>query len=206
MIAGDPTEDGSRGPKPGRSRDAAATKLALLAAAQVLFGRNGFEHTTIREIGERAGVDGALIARYFGSKADLYIAAVAEEDQGGRQLRDYDGIRPMADELVTRADKRGPGPILQAIVRSDTADEIREAAKNRLARRLVDPLVASMTEQRVDRAQLRAEIAVSALVGIALGRSLGWFEELRSVSKDDLVDLIARTLGPAVGEDPSATS
>jgi hypothetical protein len=30
---------------------------------------------TIREIGEQAGVDVAFIARYFGSKADLHIAA-----------------------------------------------------------------------------------------------------------------------------------
>ena len=43
----------------------------------------GSSGTTIREIGERAGVDAALIARYFGSKADLYIAAVAAEDAGG---------------------------------------------------------------------------------------------------------------------------
>ena len=128
---------------------------------------------------------------------------MAEEDQGGRQLREYDGLQAMADELVTRADQRGPGPILQALARSDTSDEIREAAKNRLARRLVDPLVASMTEEGVERAQLRAEIAVSALVGITLGRSLGWFEELRSIPKDELVALLAHALGAMLVEDPS---
>jgi AcrR family transcriptional regulator len=207
MIVGESTTGGDgRRLKAGRSRDAAASKHALLLAAQQLFGRNGFEGTTIRDIGERAGVDAALIARYFGSKADLYIAAVAEEDQGGRQPREYNGLRPMADELVTRADARGPGAIVQALARSDTSDEIREAAKNRLARRLVDPLVASMNEQQVGRAQLRAEIAVSALVGIALGRSLGWFEELRSAPKDDLVALIAETLGVALAEDPAGPS
>ena len=73
----------SRGARTGRSRDAAASKDALLQAAQTLFGEQGFEGTTIREIGERAGVDAALIARYFGSKADLYIAAVAAEDAEG---------------------------------------------------------------------------------------------------------------------------
>ncbi|MFE2696343.1 TetR family transcriptional regulator [Streptomyces mirabilis] len=30
--------------------------------------REGFDRTTIRDISERAGVDPALIARYFGSK------------------------------------------------------------------------------------------------------------------------------------------
>jgi AcrR family transcriptional regulator len=47
-------------------RDAAASKQALLEAARSLFGQRGFKSTTIRDIGERAGVDAALIARYFG--------------------------------------------------------------------------------------------------------------------------------------------
>jgi AcrR family transcriptional regulator len=185
-----------------RSRDAAASKDALLQAAQLLFGQNGFEGTTIREIGEGAGVDAALIARYFGSKADLYIAAVVEEDQGSSVPTAYEGLRQMADVVVTRADQRGPGPILQAIVRSDTSAEIREAALQRLARRLVDPLVDRTTERGVDRPQLRAELAVAALFGISLGRSLGWFEDLRSVPRDDLVALIAETLGAVTGEAP----
>ncbi len=67
-------------PKTARVRDAVASKESLLRAAQELFGQRGFERTTIRDIGERAGVDAALIARYFGSKSDLYFAAVAAED------------------------------------------------------------------------------------------------------------------------------
>src|ERR1700683_5024204 len=125
----------------GRPRDAVASKDALLQAAQTLFGQQGFEGTTIREIGERAGVDAALIARYFGSKADLYIAAVIAEHAEGTP-GEYEGLEQMADVVVTRADRRGPGPILQAIVRSDTSAEIRDAALNRLAQRLVGPLAA----------------------------------------------------------------
>jgi hypothetical protein len=77
------TTESPGGARTGRSRDAAASKGALLQAAQTHFGQQGFDGTTIREIGERAGVDAALIARYFGSKADLYIAAVAAEDGEG---------------------------------------------------------------------------------------------------------------------------
>src|SRR5580704_4184328 len=89
----------------GRPRDAAASKDALLQAAQTLFGQQGFEGTTIREIGEQAGVDAALIARYFGSKADLYIAAVmaenAEEKPGA-----YERLEQLADAAMTQADRR----------------------------------------------------------------------------------------------------
>jgi AcrR family transcriptional regulator len=73
----------ARAVRTGRSRDAAASRDALLRAAQTLFGQQGFEGTTIREIGEQAGVDAALIARDFGSKDDLYIAAVVTEDAEG---------------------------------------------------------------------------------------------------------------------------
>src|SRR5271154_200335 len=111
----------------GRPRDAAASKDALLQAARTRFGQQGFEGTTIREIGEQAGVDAALIARYFGSKADLYIAAVVAEDAEGIPS-EYDGLEQIADAVLTRSDRRGPGPILQAIIRSDTSDEMRDAA------------------------------------------------------------------------------
>ena len=189
-------------PKSARSRDAAASKEALLQAAQERFGQKGFEATTIRDIGERAGVDAALIARYFGSKADLYIAAVAAEDTGGEGPRDYAGLDQMADAVVSRADDHGPGPIMQAIIRFDTSDEIRTAALHRIRRRLVDPLVADMIHHDVDRPELRAQVAVSALLGISLARSLGWFSEMRSVPKDQLASLIAEALHEVIGEAP----
>jgi AcrR family transcriptional regulator len=186
----------------GRSRDAAASRQALLRAAQYLFGRKGFERTTVREIGERSGVDAALIARYFGSKADLYIAAVAAERMGEPQPLPYEGLEQMTEALIARTDRHGPGPILQALVRSDTADEIRAAAQARVERRLVDPLVAGMADDEVDRPRLRAELAVSALLGVTLGRSLGWFEELGTVSRGELVALVVEALGAVAGHDP----
>jgi AcrR family transcriptional regulator len=183
-----------RAPKGIRPRDAAASKEALLQAAQELFGQKGFERTTIRDIGERAGVDAALIARYFGSKGDLYVAAVAAEDAGEERPRPFEGLAEMADAVVSRADDHGPGPIMQAIIRSDTSEEIRTAALHRITRRLVEPLAAEMVDHQVDQAELRAEIAVSALLGISLARSLGWFTEVSSVQKGELVALIAEAL------------
>jgi AcrR family transcriptional regulator len=178
-------------PQSGRPRDATASKEALLQAAQVLFSKQGFDGTTIREIGEQAGVDASLIARYFGSKADLYIAALAAENAAGIPSK-YDGrLEQMAEVVLARADRVGPGPVLQAVVRSDTSPEIRDAALDLLARRMVSPLVANMSAEGVDRPQLRAEVAVSALLGISLARALGWFEEIRSVPREELVDLIA---------------
>ncbi len=210
-----PTSTGSA-PKRPRPRDAAASRAALLAAAQELFGQAGFERTTIREIGEQAGVDAALIARYFGSKADLYIAAVAAESLGDQLPTAYEDIAHMASTLLARTDRRGLGPILQALIRLDTSEQIRVAARAHLVRRLVEPLVAGAGadagagggagagagggagDGSGGQAQLRAEVAVAALVGITLGRSLGWFDELASVPGEEVAALASEALGSLI--------
>ena len=45
-----------------RPHDAEASRRALLEAAQEVFEAVGYDRATTREIGERAGVDPALIA------------------------------------------------------------------------------------------------------------------------------------------------
>ena len=177
-----------------RPRNAGATKQALLDAAQELFGQHGFDGTTIREIGERAGVDHALIARYYGSKADLSIAVLVAEVQGDQSAPDFGGLRDMAEGMVARMDSHGLGPGMQALIRTDTADPVHQAARTHMMRRMVDPMTAELTRGAADEARLRSEIVVSALIGISLGRSLGWFDELVAVPKEHLVDLVTRLL------------
>ncbi len=182
-------------PGPHRPRDAAATKQALVLAARELFGQRGFESTTIRDIGDRAGVDAALIARYFGGKADLYIAALVTEVQGDQPAPDFERLVDIANALVTRTDEHGLGPVTQALIRSDTSDDIRTSAKAHLAWRMVEPMVVELKRRGTDQPQLRAEVMVSALMGINLGRALGWFDDLQAVPRGQLVDVIAALLG-----------
>jgi AcrR family transcriptional regulator len=57
-------------------RNAAETKARILAAAQRAFAERGYSQTGMREIAERAGVAHSLILRYFGTKANLFSAAL----------------------------------------------------------------------------------------------------------------------------------
>ena len=191
------------GPTARRSRDASATRGSLLAAAQLLFGQKGYERTTTREIGVAAGVDPALIVRYFGSKADLYLAAVAADrldDRSGpadadaleAPFRDLDEV---ARTVLRRTAAHGPGPLLQSLVRDDASPEIRAAATARLVRRMVEPLTAEYAAAGADRPALRAQVAVAAVLGTGLGRSLGWFEELHAADPDELAALLVEALG-----------
>lgn len=59
-----------------RSRDAQATRDALLAAGTALFAERGYEGTRVSAVAARAGVNPALISYYFGGKRRLYRAIV----------------------------------------------------------------------------------------------------------------------------------
>jgi AcrR family transcriptional regulator len=60
-----------------RPRDAAATRRAILDAATVRFGQESYDRVGLREIALDAGVDAALIVRYFGSKEGLLKECLA---------------------------------------------------------------------------------------------------------------------------------
>jgi AcrR family transcriptional regulator len=60
-----------------RTRNAAATREAILESACAAFARLGYDGAGVREIAAGAGVTGVLVNRYFGSKEQLFAEAVA---------------------------------------------------------------------------------------------------------------------------------
>ncbi|MDH6703458.1 AcrR family transcriptional regulator [Kitasatospora sp. MAA19] len=186
----DPTTPGGDRPEPGapRRRDAARSRELLIRAAMELFADRGFERTTTREIGERAGVDPALIARYFGGKTQLYLATVRVElgDSVPADLLEEDRLRG----LLERFSQRGPGPSFQAAVLPGDRTEVQQAARTYLHERLVEPLRDRFAAEQVDRPQLRAELAAAAFAGIILARSSGAFGELAAAEPEELLPLL----------------
>ena len=177
-----------------RPRDAAASRDALLHSARTLFSEHGFEQTTVRDIGEHAGVDPALIARYFGNKVKLYLATVTAEDADSGRPEDLADPRSVVEWLVKRVGARGPGPAMQAMVRSDTTPEIREAVRAHLSRRLVTPLAGMLERKGIEQPELRAEMALCALIGVLLAHALDSFDELGRLNHDELVDGLTKLL------------
>src|SRR4051794_2362461 len=172
-------------PEPVRRRDAGSTRAALLSAASELFTARGFEGTTTRDVGARAGVDPALIARYFGGKTQLYVATLHAE--GGDQTP-ADLLRPeRVRELLERTDRpAGPGPVLAAAVRPHDDEATQAVTRAALQARLVVPL-----RERLERAGsadpgLRAEVAAAAVVGGLLARRAGALGRLASADQDDV--------------------
>ncbi|PYC87417.1 TetR/AcrR family transcriptional regulator [Streptomyces tateyamensis] len=181
----------------GRRRDSARSRELLIRAAGELFADRGFDRTTTREIGERAGVDPALIARYFGGKTQLYLAA-AKVEQGEAPPADLlveERLRWLLDWLT----RRGPGPSFQSAVLPGDSTAAQEAAREHLRERLVEPLRARFAAEGVDRADLRAEVAAAAFAGVVLSRWAGAFPALAAAELDDLVPLLLDVLGAVRG-------
>jgi AcrR family transcriptional regulator len=74
---------------PPRRRDAAATRAAILEAAQAQFAEAGYDRAALRDIAAEAGADVALIKRYFGGKEGLFTEALKASIRPDR-LPDWD--------------------------------------------------------------------------------------------------------------------
>lgn len=187
------------GDTPTRRRNAADSRLALLTAARELFAERGFDRTTTRDIGDRAGLDPTLISRYFGNKAALYLAALradfAEEEPG--ELPDLLSDQRMI-WLLERAGRRGITPIYEAALRRQPDSAVEAEARAVLTARLVEP-----TRQRVAAAgrpedALRAELITAAFIGVAVGRQSGAFPALTEANPDQVAELLITALGTLV--------
>src|ERR1700722_307348 len=85
---------------PKRRRNAAATRSAIFEAATRRFAYQGYEHSGVREIAADAGVDAAMVNRYFGSKEGLFTEVV-EHALDCRYLVDGDRAT-LADRLARK--------------------------------------------------------------------------------------------------------
>jgi AcrR family transcriptional regulator len=78
--------------------DSAVTRQAILSAARELFAAHGVDGVSVRQIAARAGVNHALVHRYFGAKDDMVAAILLAE---GRRMSALG--RPEADHETSLA-------------------------------------------------------------------------------------------------------
>jgi AcrR family transcriptional regulator len=181
-------DNGITAPRPAtrrRRHDARASRQALLDAADALFHERGYDAATVRDIGERAGVDAALIARYFGSKEGLYLATLEQ----GRAPMPNDPMEVL-DRMLNRSEQRGSGPVPRAMVSPTLTDAMREQIREIMRRRLVDPLAAQLGEQGVSDARLRVELLVAMAVGVSLTRAGGTLPTLAEAPLEDVLAVL----------------
>ncbi|HEY0903768.1 MAG TPA: TetR family transcriptional regulator [Marmoricola sp.] len=182
-----------RGRRPG-SPD---TRAAILVAARELFATGGFSGTSVRAVAARAAVDPALVHHYFGSKDDLFVAAL----ELPIDLRD----------VVGPAVAAGPDGAAERLLRTFLSvwdDPAYQLPLIGLARRLTDPSGKELMRDGflrvvigplgvalgVDEPERRMSIVASQVVGLIVMRYLIAVEPLASMDAEELVAVYAPTL------------
>ncbi|MGY5047566.1 TetR/AcrR family transcriptional regulator [Streptomyces sp. 900105755] len=188
-----------------RRRDAAATRRALLLAARTRFTRLGYDRTTLRDVAADAGVNLALIKRYFGSKEGLFKAALASAPRflggDGEVPRDRAALaETLSRQLAAGAwAEFGEHPVLM-LLRDSGDTQVGQLRRRALAEFGRQVLEASGASSAPD-AELRAELLVALGVGVAVVRSAVGLRPLADATPEDLLgplrDVVEGLLGPA---------
>ncbi|MFE2969547.1 TetR family transcriptional regulator [Streptomyces sp. NPDC059340] len=184
--------------RPSRTETEAApaTRDRILDAAREEFSERGYEKTSVRGIAKAAGVDSALVHHYFGTKEQVFEAAieVAFAPALAAPTAVEDGPLDTVGERLTRfllgiwENPTTRTPLL-AIVRSAVNNETAAA----VFRRLVAAQLLRRIAGRLDLpdAELRAELAAAQLVGVAMLRYVIKVEPLASADVERIVERVA---------------
>ncbi|SFG64746.1 TetR/AcrR family transcriptional regulator [Streptomyces mirabilis] len=184
--------------RPSRTETEAApaTRDRILDAAREEFSERGYEKTSVRGIAKAAGVDSALVHHYFGTKEQVFEAAieVAFAPALAAPTAVEDGPLDTVGERLTRfllgiwENPTTRTPLL-AIVRSAVNNESAAA----VFRRLVAAQLLRRIAGRLDLpdAELRAELAAAQLVGVAMLRYVIRVEPLASADVERIVERVA---------------
>ncbi len=184
---------GRRGRRPG----APDTRAAILAAARSRFADRGYAGTTIRAVATDAGVDAALVHHYFGTKDELFLAAMelpvdprhvlASAMNGGP---DGAGERFLA-AFLSVWDDPDLQPALVGVVRA-----MLDPASSRLLTEGFLPVVVRPLGEAlgIDRPDHRMPIVASQMIGVILLRYVLRVEPLASMSSEQVVATYAPTI------------
>lgn len=173
-----------------RRHDAEATRRALLEAGRAVFDEAGYDRATTREIGERAGVDPALIARYFDGKEGLFLAVIAELPGEDAELLVLSDPRVLLGRLVSWWDERGHSPISRALASPVLTPEMRSTVSAVVGGRLLAEQAEELRRRGVPDPELRAELLVAIAVGVAMTRSNGALEKLAAAPLEQVLAVL----------------
>jgi len=174
--------------------ESAGTRERILDAAREEFSERGYEKTSVRGIAKAAGVDPALVHHYFGTKEQVFEAAVEVALVPALKARDTVLVAPLDDvgERMTRFlfglwENPATRKPLLAVVRSAVTNEVAAA----VFRRLVASQLLRRIAGEIDApdAELRAELAAAQLVGIAMMR---YVIKIEPIASADLERIVAR--------------
>jgi AcrR family transcriptional regulator len=187
----------SAAPRRGRRPGAPDTRAAILASARELFAAHGFAGTSVRAVAAAAGVDAALVHHYFGTKDDLFVAALElRVDPRVALLPVIEGGVDGAGERLMRLfvsvweveETRLP---LLALVRGVLDPGGQQLVRDGFFRMVLGPVGDAL---ELDQPTRRMQLVASQLIGLVVLRYVLAVEPLASAPPDELVATYAPTL------------
>ncbi|MER6673929.1 TetR family transcriptional regulator [Streptomyces sp. NPDC000983] len=187
-------------PRRGRGRrtrsEAAGTRDRILTVARAEFSERGYEKTSVRGIAKAAGVDSALVHHYFGTKEQVFEAAVEVAFAPVIKARDsvFEGPIEGVGERLTRMIL---GLWENPVTRTPLLAIVRSAVNNEAAAAVFRKLIAAQLLRRIGEqldlpeADLRAELAAAQLVGVAMMRYVMKIEPLASADPERIIARVA---------------
>lgn len=174
----------------------------LLRASEELFAARGFDGVTVREICDRAGMNGAAVNYHFGDKEALYVAAVSYAHATGHRPAEAVPVggtpveRLSATVAAMVAEMLAPvrPSALQLLMRElGQPSEATRAVVESFIRPVADELGRILAELLPDADADRRRMVAYSIVGQCL-----FYRQNRAV-----IDLLH---GPAAGVDPAAVA
>ena len=181
----------------GRRRGSPDTRSAILDAARSSFAAHGYAGTTIRAVASAAGVDAALVHHYFGTKDELFLAAL-HLPVDPRAL-----IGPAVAGPVEEAAERFLGVFLSVWDDPEIQPSLLSFARGMLdpsATRLVSNGLLPVVIQPIGVAlgisdpHLRMPLVASQVIGLILMRYVLAVEPLASMPRDRVIATYAPTI------------
>lgn len=183
-----------RGPKDARG----VVADRLLMAARESFAAVGFDRTTLRGIARDSGVDPALVRYYFGTKEELFRAALdAPPDYLGNMAEvesspPEDRGRTIARVVLASWENPETALVWRSLFLSAMTEP---SALERLENCFVGVFAATIAPETdpVER-EVRQALATADIIGVVTGRYLWKVDGLASVPLEELEESLGETL------------
>lgn len=182
-----------------RTRNAAATRLAILDAARARFAREGYDGVSLREIAGDVGVDAALVSRYFGSKEELFTEVLAA---AGDPSVLFDGGHEgfgarVADKLLYEPMADAKFDCVLIMLRSSASTQALAAIRRNSHQNFFGPFEEWLGGPD---AAVRVRLAGGLIMGMTIARAINETHDLddagRARLRDRLADILQRAIEP----------
>ncbi|HEY6649128.1 MAG TPA: TetR family transcriptional regulator [Mycobacterium sp.] len=184
--------------RPGRPPGTSDTRERILTSARNLFARNGIDKSSIRAIAKDAGVDPALVHHYFGTKTQLFAAAIHIP------IDPMQVIGPLREVPVEQLGHTLPS-ILLALWDSEMGKGFIAELRSLLAgndvtliRSFLQEVITQEVGTRVDNppgsGPVRIQFVASQLVGVVMARYILELDPFKSLPVDQIAETIAPNL------------